>query len=320
MELISQKTPNLLQDWSIGRAIAWLAKLVIFVLVPGLHQIACKRRILGGLLMVMYFVAEFAVENRPLNLDPIVLFGPPDLSNYDFSNFDIKDFDKENEKFELILNYYVMDRILAWVPLYISWFLLVIDVRKIERRRMTLNWFLIFACLTGAWFWPERHRFFSNFFVVQTNIGCPEICKNDIVAWHYLEPYHETAISGQLVAIGSFVDRPFMARVLPGTPQQLCDGELPEASIRPGELNDCKYSWMGGGKYRIDTGPDSIHQSGRRQHVYWTHPLFSMHTSFSRIGNTHKFFILNDSVTDAVGQTLFQIYNWTYLDPLNFIE
>ena len=33
MEALSQKTQLVLQDWSIGRAIAWLAKLGIFVLV-----------------------------------------------------------------------------------------------------------------------------------------------------------------------------------------------------------------------------------------------------------------------------------------------
>jgi len=32
MELISQKTPLFPQDWSIGRVVAWFAKLGVFVL------------------------------------------------------------------------------------------------------------------------------------------------------------------------------------------------------------------------------------------------------------------------------------------------
>ena len=315
MELISQKTPRLLQDWSIGRAIAWLAKFGIFVLVPGLHQIACKRWILGGLLMAMYFVAEFALENRPLDFYTRTLIAAPDHSDYDFSNFDYRDFETI-----ILVGFRNLDYNLALVPKYFSWILLFLDVRKIEKRRLELNWFLVFFCLIGAWFWPDRTSFSSNLFVAQTNIGCPEICRNDIVAWHYLGPEIEQAKPGQLVIRDDLFQGPIVARVLQGSPQQLCDGELPANWIRPGEQDGCSTHSPLDKQYRIEIGPEPIRHYGVSRPIYWTGPMSRTRTSFSKIGSTHKYFVFNNIVTDAVGHTLFQIYNWTYFDPLNFIE
>ncbi len=48
MELAQTKIPYLPPDWTVARGFKYTAKLGVFILVPGLHQIACKRRILGG--------------------------------------------------------------------------------------------------------------------------------------------------------------------------------------------------------------------------------------------------------------------------------
>ena len=319
MELISQKTPLFPQDWSIGRVVAWFAKLGVFVLVPGLHQIACKRRILGGLLMVMYFVTEFAVENRPLDFYPRKLFDHPDIT--DMSEFDhFLFYVYINYDFHILAGFHHLDQNLARVPLYFSWFLLFLDVRKLERRSLTLNWFLVIVCLTATWFWPERHPYFSNLFVVQTNIGCPQICKNGIVAWHSPDPGEVIPNTGQLVVRDDLMMGPIMARILPGTPEQLCNGELPESWVRPGELDRCNNFSQLSKRYRVDVGAGPVQRYGFSQRIYWAGPTSWTRTSFSKIGNTRKYFVLNDSVTDFVGHTLFQIYNWTEYDPLNFIN
>ena len=50
MELAQTRIPYLPPDWTVARVAKYAAKLGVFILVPGLHQIACKRRILGGCL------------------------------------------------------------------------------------------------------------------------------------------------------------------------------------------------------------------------------------------------------------------------------
>ena len=320
MELISQKTPRLLQDWSIGRAIAWLTKLGIFVLVPGLHQIACKRRILGGLLMVMYFVAEFAVENRPLYLYPVYLFGPPELPEITIHNFESIVAEDKNYNYGLMLGYHKLDRNLSQALLYFSWFLLLIDVRKIENRRVTLNWFLMFACLAGAWFWPAKYTWPSNYFVAQTNVGCPEFCKNDIGLKLSSQNRPGSPSPGDVVLLTHIFYGPKVARILPGSPRQLCDGELPKIQIRNGELRDCKSSSSLDNKHRVDTGKEPFRQLGLNRDIYWIGKSPFVNSNFVKVGNTHKYFVLNDEITDAIGIALFHIYDWTELDPLNIIE
>ena len=71
MDIARTRIPYLPPDWTVGRGAKYAAKLAAFIVVPGLHQITCNRRILGSLLFGIYFVAELVVTNRPNILSDI---------------------------------------------------------------------------------------------------------------------------------------------------------------------------------------------------------------------------------------------------------
>jgi len=125
METGHAKIPYLPPDWTVARGARYAAKLGVFMLVPGLHQIACRRWILGGLLMALYFAANFTLKNIP----------------WDYA-------DAGTSKFILAGHF-------SDISLYISWILLAVDFRNIEGRKLKINVFLVMSCVAGLYFAPE---------------------------------------------------------------------------------------------------------------------------------------------------------------------
>ena len=124
MELAQAKIPYLPPEWTLARAAKYAAKLGVFILVPGLHQIACKRWILGSLLLILYVVSEFVGLNSPFEIMYV------DLTPYSL-------FDNLSE-----------------VAQNISWLLLAFDLKNLERRYLTPGHLLPAACVAVLSYMP----------------------------------------------------------------------------------------------------------------------------------------------------------------------
>ena len=62
MNIMHAKLPFAPQDWSVLRSGKYLAKLALFIIVPGLHQIACKRWLLRG--AAVHSIRHFRLYDR----------------------------------------------------------------------------------------------------------------------------------------------------------------------------------------------------------------------------------------------------------------
>ena len=290
MELAQAKIPYLPPDWTLARAAKYAAKLGVFILVPGLHQIACKRRILGGLLLVLYFAAEFTLSNRPSNDS------------------------------DLIFPTYALATNLSEISQYISWFMLAVDFKKIEFTKLKLNPFLVLSCAAGIYFIPYHDPGVLNVHIENNNFACPAFCRYDIVEYErYYEQHarHLQRISvGDHVIVGIDEGRRYTSKILAGPPEEACTGDGRTSLRLPVGNYFCKKDFLGNYlfKYLILGGPNPKFTNPEGKKISMI-PDFQIHGVYpNKIGNTHKYFILTDAVTDMVGNTLLTVYGWTGLN------
>jgi len=190
-------------DWTLARGLKYVARLGIFIIVPGLHQITCNRRILGGLMMVLYFGAEFTSSNLPFSSS---LYSN---DNHHWLAMDLAEY----------IQYFVV-------------VLMVLDLKKLENRKMKFSLFLLGACAMGIYFVPYHHSGILMTFVESKNTVCPTFCKGDIIEFDrrkledILNHRKEIELSvGNYIAINTSYRNPYTTIIL-ASPEDFCSGHV----------------------------------------------------------------------------------------------
>jgi hypothetical protein len=290
MDLAQTKVPLLPPDWTAMRVATYVAKLGIFVLVPGLHQIACNRRILGGMLLLLFIVAEI-----------LQIYSPIDHANRISYN---------NE------TTYSM----SLIALYFSWMLVAFDLKNLESR--TLKIWILLPLFCVVWFHTPTYSLprVVHVFVEQDGLTCPRFCNFDIVEYEPTYRDNYTLSVGDAVVIPRYKKAPFTTTILAGPPKEACapDGSvenyLPERSYYCSKILTGDYSddyLIYGGLYPLvrilgDKPMSKISESS----VDGVRPR--------KIGNIRDYYFLSDDLTDLMGNFLLGIYKWTGINM--FIE
>ena len=217
MELAQAKIPYLPPEWTLARAAKYAAKLGVFILVPGLHQIACKRWILGSLLLILYVVSEFVGLNSPFEIMYV------DRTPYSL-------FDNLSEAAQNI-----------------SWLLLAFDLKKLDRRYLTPGHLLPAACVAVLSYMPFHDNRILFIHVEQENTVCPAFCKYDIVEWDFLDFDVEKVSIGDYVVLGGFRGPFYTTKILEGPAKDVCASGRIKAWRLPGDNRFCT-------KWKNDSG------------------------------------------------------------------
>ena len=301
MELAQAKIPYLPPDWTLARLARYAAKLGIFILVPGLHQIACKRRILGGLLLVLYFAAEFTLSNKPFEYS----------TEYFPTHFHASN--------------------LAEIFRNISWLLLALDLRKLETRKLKINFFLVLSCAAGIYFVPQHQPRAIYGYVEKENFACPAFCKYDFIEYE-LYPRRrrlEKELEGDYVTLGGIMEPYYTSRILAGplkdhligTVKEACAGHGDKTELQRAKKLDCEgeinehqndYLTLGGPK------PDFKNKNGKDVSFISASKVSGIR--LKKIGNTHEYFIFSNEITDIVGNALLTVYKWTGINLFGLSE
>jgi len=282
MELAQAKIPYLPPDWTVARGVHYAAKIAVFIIVPGLHQIASKRWIFGGLLMALYFAAEFTWTNIP----------------WDYA-------DAGTSKFVLAGHF-------SDISLYISWILLAFDFRNIEGRRLKINFFLVLSCLAGLYFAPYSEARTLNIYIESDDFACPAFCKYDIVEYtlRYL-PEHKFSV-GDYIIIEEPLGSLYVAKLMLDSPEDACATDSRTILHLPVRNRYCfNVEGLYMAKYLALIGP---HQREKYREVN-EYTLLGLHNirgvELKKIGNTHEYFVLSDGLTDFVGHALLFVFKIT---------
>jgi len=190
MELAQTKIPYLPPDWTAERVTKLAVKLGAFILVPGVHQVTCNRKILGCLLFLLYAVSEFVLSNAPIG----------GISSYSPSFTYL---------FPVFWN-------LSDVAQYTSWILLAIDLRSSVQRQLNFGSMLLLPCFAIIFFAPLENNRLLNFHIEQENIVCPEFCENDIVEWQFHDSKVHKLLPGDYVVLKIHSTSYYTTRILEG--------------------------------------------------------------------------------------------------------
>ncbi len=307
MDIARTQIPYLPPEWTVGRGLKYAAKLAAFIVVPGLHQIACNRRILGGLLMLCYFSVEFVSSNKPMepDLDAFHLFLVHNnlfvFFNYQFS-----------ELFQIF-----------------SWLLLALDLRKLETRKLRVNLFVGLACAAGIYFVPHHNPLWIQVYVEPHNYVCPPFCKYDIIEYESVGGNKESLLEGDYVAIDYFHFDFYTSKLVAGplkehlivTIEEACAGYGDDNELQRIRKKSCEIELQG---YSNDLltigGPDSKFKSKSGEKISLTSYANINGVKLRRIGNTHEYFVFTDELTDYFGNALLVFYKWTGFNLFGLTE
>jgi hypothetical protein len=293
MELLQSKLPFMSPNWTMARGLKYVARLGIFVIVPGLHQITCNRRILGGLIMVLYFGAEFTSSNLPYRPSYYYHGYPHMLAMY-----------------------------LAEYIRYFVFVLLVLDLKQLENRKLNFDLFLMGACAVGIYFVPFHHPGVQTVFVESKNTVCPAFCKDDIIEFDYrsfedLWNYQkETVVPvGDYVAINVFDRNPYTTIVL-ADPDDVCSGLARRILPLKDRWYYCadEYDNTPPYPYLVLGGAKPEYRGYNGQDISMVGPSEMSGINPRKIGNIREYFIYSDHVTVVVGHVLLVVYEMTGLN------
>ncbi len=291
MDIARTQIPYLPPDWTVGRSLKYAAKLAAFIVVPGLHQIASKRRILGGLLFVSYVVAEVCRVRVPVEftseyfvLQALTFASAPNIS-------------------EAIRGY--------------SWLLLAFDVRSVDKRPITLNSMPIIAIVSVTYLFPSFATNFPYIHVVQNNALCPTFCRYDIVEYDFYIPADDDLSVGDHVIVDDIINRQYLTTILAGPPKDACKGDertvvgLPLNNPYCESFSDPRYWYLvpGGPTPQFPNVGDRGISMVSEDDVDGIRPR--------KIGNTHQYFLVSEGTTDYVGNALLILFKWTGLNPFD---
>ena len=280
MDIARTKIPFLPPEWTVGRGLKCAAKLGAFILVPGLHQAACNRRILGGLLFVIYLVSEITLSHWPWNYS-----SPPFTA------------------FELAKN-------LGWVSLYFSWLLLAMEVRRVEGRKLKLNAITVLSVVVGLYFVPQHDAGDLNIFVERNNYVCPAFCEGDIVEYELFDGRVHNISPGDHVIREIYAKDQYVAKIMAGPPALSCAGEAPMLVRLPPDHFYCEKDELANSvlKYIIHGGPEQIFVSLDGIRFTLTNDGQIWGYKPKKVGNIKDFYLFSDGITNAIGQALLFIY------------
>jgi len=290
MELAQAKLPFLPPEWTVARVVGYAAKLTVFVIVPGLHQIASNRRILSGLLMVLYFGTEFTLSNKPI------------------------------EATDASVHLFILKSNLPETFLYFSWFLLALDLKKLGKRTLKISGFLVLSCAAGLYFIPHHRPMSIYGYIEQENYACPTFCKYDFIEYEPRWRQKGDLSEGDFVIFGEF-EGPYYAskllagplkNYLPGTVKKLCAGYGDADELQRAKKSSCEASLKEKLNYFLILGgpkPEFKDEDGRRASMVSSYEIRG--ASPRKIGNTHEYFIVTDEITDIIGNALLTVYKWT---------
>jgi len=303
MELAKSRIPYLPPDWTVARGVRYAAKLCVFMLVPGLHQIACKRWIFGGLLMALYFAAEFNLSNVPFN-----------FSDSGFTIGELAGFFSD-------------------LSLYSCWVLLALDARKLELRKLSSGPLLIISCAAGLYFVPDHNPGTLNIQIVEHDFACPTWCMHDIVEYRMYDDRVHKLSAGDHVVLGNYFDYMYVAELLiAGSPEEACSEDGLATRLFPAGNRFCQKILVNGYLYKVvalgghapeyttigDPPSELTTVGGRKVTIYTNSQVFGV--ELKKVGNTRQYFVFTDSITDIVGRALMSIYEVTDVNLFGLFE
>jgi hypothetical protein len=287
MEFMNSKIPFLPANWTIARGGKYVLRFGLFVFVPGLHQMARKRWILGSLLFAGYFVSWFIILNRPFN----VVDGIP------FSVFPFIDLSEV-------------------VKLY-SWLLLAIDVRKIDQRHLNI-WFLLPVVLyVTVQFMPFHERDVLWIYIEQESYTCPAFCEHDIISFEFGGADYDKYSIGDYIIMSHNRGQNYVSRILvsqsrekepcPDDYYNWIEPEKPDFLCPQGD-KAAMYDFMimGGHKPHYTMLDGQTYSLISRFQIHGYEP--------KKIGNLREYYFWSNDVTDWVGKALLEIYLWTRIN------
>ena len=291
MDIARAKIPYLPPDWTVERGVKYAAKLAVFILIPGLHQIASKRLILGWLLFVSYVVVETCRAHMPVE------------STSEYSVFQDLTFVTAPNVSETIRTF--------------SWFLLAFDVRNVDTRPITLKSFPIIAIVAGTYFYPPFNMNFLRIHVVRHDSACPAFCKNDIVEFDYYFPDDHDLSVGDHVIVDNFYNRAYLTTILAGPPRDACKGDERTAVGLPLGNPYCDRVPNPYYRYLVSGGPKPQFPDLGDRGISMVAEGYVTGIRPRKFGNTHQYFFVSEGITDFAGNALLIFYKWTGLNPFD---
>jgi hypothetical protein len=287
MELMQTKIPFLPSDWTVARGGKYAIKLGVFILVPGLHQIACNRRILGWLLFVGYLVAKFVIANQP--------YFALDGSQYQTGPY-----------------YKLLDIVQIF-----SWTLLALDIKYLETRNLTFRFLLPIVCFFTFQFMPFHSDRLLSIYVEQENYTCPAFCEFDLIKFESAMSDRDKHSVGDFIVIPLGGRRYYVSRILagPAKKKEPCPDDYFNW-IEPRKPDFLCPQGDGGATYDflIMGGPEP-------QLKMLDGEEYSLISKFiiggfkpEKIGNLKEYYFWSDEVTNWLGYALLEIYLWTRIN------
>ncbi|MBT4017987.1 MAG: hypothetical protein HOE62_08560 [Alphaproteobacteria bacterium] len=296
MEFLNKKVPLLSSGWTIIRGVKYAGKLCVFVLVPGLHQIARKRSLLGGILFSIFIAANFVVSNRPVEIYP---------------------------------TWHIPEITLAMikaVAMGFSWALLIFDAKQLEATCLKPVYFVLVFFVLSSHSLPLHDHGMSLVFVEREGQSCPAFCKNDVIRYEYVNRWKQRISVGDYVVVNSnrnFVDpykdeHLYVSKIISVASGEACAVSNEAALLQAQNHNVCledynlkpdEYAVLGGTNpgFKTDDGRDiSIVESYR---IFGTNP--------KKIGNINVNNLENSRITRFIGMSLVTLYKWTGIIILN---
>ena len=283
-------------DWTLGRGIKYVTKLAVFIIVPGLHQMACKRWVLGILLFTLYVVSKFIFSNSPFEY---------------------------GTTYGMNVWAYKTANIVWWASVV----LLVFGLRRLEFPRFKIAYFAPVALVTLLMFLPLHDRNVLYMHVVKDNAICGKFCKNDILLFDYRDKEAAALSPGDYVmvepvlkpSLTSVSEAMFPARVMMVRTNESCLTSIPLDIHTKLDFYHCVD---GKRNYRYDFmllgGPDSQYKTRNNHNVTPQKSSEVVGVNLKKIGNTHEYMILSDPITDVFGNTLLAIYKWTNINLFGY--
>ena len=283
------KIPLLPPDWTLARGGKYLARLAVFILVPGLHQIACGRKVLGWMLFGLYLWAVLSLRHRP---------------------FDFQDMN------QIPLNLLHGIQVIAQV---FSWGLMAIDIRKTETRLFEPVYLVKVVSVAMVLLTPYPEIRKLRMFIQQEDQACPAFCKFDIIEFDmHLLRKHKISVDDHVV-VHSWSSGITATKILAGPPDAVCETDgsvppyLPKGSwfCRKPSNEIYTFHYL----IRSDVAP------GFKSGNYIMIPNIAVDGINPRkIGNTHEYFVLTDGVTEVVGNSLLFFYKWTGINLFGYSD
>ena len=281
MEISSKKIPFLPSDWTINRVAGYAARLILFILVPGLHQLACRRLVFGWLLFGLYVFCHFVMTNSP--------------------------FEAGARNSIPLWAYSVVE-----VVRYFSWLLLALDIRGLEKRSLAIWQLAPTAMVLFLGLLPLHDHGVLKLHIVTKNHACPEYCENDILTYeHFYMAKHNLKI-GDYVLAGRSSNNLQLTRVMMIRSKDKCLTEYPldwKASLDFYFCDEGARNYLY--EYLVLADSESTLVTSEGLHV--TPIMKGEIQAFNpkKIGNLRQNFSGAGKISEYAGNTLLVIYKWT---------